>query len=181
MRKQRKLVYKKCGQEDLNELTLVSKSTFVDAFEKDNDPADFKDYIDLAFNKGKLSDELQNPNTSFYFVFSEENLVGYFKLNQNDAQSDLKNMDSIELERIYVINQYQGLGLGVQILEKVKKLAKKTNKSYLWLGVWEYNKAAIKFYERNGFAKFGMHPYYIGKDRQMDWLMQFDLINFIND
>ncbi|EAR02706.1 GNAT family N-acetyltransferase [Maribacter sp. HTCC2170] len=178
MRKQHKLVYKKCGPEDINELTQVSIATFVDAFEKDNDPEDFKNYIDLAFNKTKLNKELKNPNTSFYFVFLEENLVGYFKLNQNEAQSDLKNMDSIELERIYVINEYQGQGLGLQILQEAKKLAKKTNKSYLWLGVWELNKAAIKFYERHGFSKFGMHPYYIGKDRQLDWLMQFDLINF---
>ncbi|MBT8300610.1 MAG: GNAT family N-acetyltransferase, partial [Maribacter sp.] len=105
-------------------------------------------------------------------------LVGYLKLNVNEAQSDLKGEDSIELERIYVVREFQGKGIGKEMLAYAKRLAAKTTKAFLWLGVWERNKGAIKFYKQNGFSKFGMHPYYVGKDKQMDWLMRFDLINF---
>jgi ribosomal protein S18 acetylase RimI-like enzyme len=50
-------------------------------------------------------------------------------------------------------------------------------KDFVWLGVWEHNTAAIKFYQRHGFTKFGEHPYYVGNDKQMDWLMRIDLGN----
>jgi ribosomal protein S18 acetylase RimI-like enzyme len=175
------LVFKKCSVNDLDQLVQISKSTFIDAFEADNNPDDFKVYIDFAFNKSKLTEELENPFTTFYFVYADNDLVGYIKLNENDAQSDLKGKDSLELERIYVIREFQGIGLGKLMLQQVKKLASQSIKTFLWLGVWEHNKAAIKFYEINGFSKFGMHPYYIGKDEQMDWLMQYDLINFNED
>lgn len=175
------IVFKKCSVSDIDQLVQISKATFIDAFESDNNPDDFNVYIDFAFNKSKLTEELENPFTTFYFVYADHDLVGYFKLNENDAQSELKGKDSMELERIYVIREFQGIGLGKQMLQHVKKLVSQSTKTFLWLGVWEKNKAAIKFYETNGFTKFGMHPYYIGGDKQMDWLMRYDLINFNRD
>jgi hypothetical protein len=103
-----RLVYKKCFQDDLDQLVKISKTTFVDAFEADNNPDDFKTYINFAFDRDTLAKELNAPDTSFYFVYLGNELVGYFKLNENEAQSDLKNEDSLELERIYVYNDFQG-------------------------------------------------------------------------
>jgi ribosomal protein S18 acetylase RimI-like enzyme len=172
------LVFNKCSLSDLDQLVQIAKSTFIDAFEADNDAEDFQSYIASAFSRSKLSEAIENPFTSFYFVYSKDDLVGYFKLNENDAQTDLKDEDSLELERIYVVKEFQGKGIGRRMLDHVKIVASRTRKTFLWLGVWEHNKAAIKFYENNGFSKFGRHPYYVGKDKQMDWLMRFDLINF---
>ena len=175
------LLYKKCLLEDLDILAQISQATFVDAFKVHNNPEDFKNYMDFAFEKDKLKEELKNLNTAFYFAYLDKDLVGYFKLNWMDAQSDLKLDDSLELERIYVLQRFQGQGVGKMMLGEVKRLGVKTNKDFLWLGVWEHNKGAIKFYKKNGFSKFGKHPYFIGKDKQMDWLMRFDMINFIED
>lgn len=74
----------------------------------------------------------------------------------------------MELERIYVLSPYQGQGVGAKALNFVLQLAKRTNKTYVWLGVWEKNEAAIRFYEKWGFKKIGTHPYDIGNDRQTD-------------
>ena len=49
------LVFKKRSINDLDQLVQISKSTFIDAFEADNNPDDFKVYIDFAFNKSKLT------------------------------------------------------------------------------------------------------------------------------
>ena len=169
------LLYTLCTLNDINELMLISKRTFVEAFEKDNDPLDFNNYINKAFSHHALAGELQNVNSQFYFVHHEDMLVAYFKLNQGSAQTDVKSEDSIELERIYVLSNYQGKRLGEQILNHIKQIARQVNKKSLWLGVWEENKRAIQFYERQGFQKFGTHPYFIGTDKQTDWLMGFDL------
>ena len=169
------LTFTKCSLKDAEQLRLISEQTFVNAFEKYNDPADFKDYIEKAFAFNKIKSELLNANSEFYFVFRNDMLVGYFKLNVLSAQSGVKRDDSIELERIYVLKEYQNLGLGKQFLHHIKNIALVKNKKMLWLGVWEENARAIKFYERHGFQKFDTHPYFIGSDEQTDWLMQFDL------
>jgi len=169
------LQYAKCALKDLQQLRLISEQTFVHAFEKDNDPKDFKNYIEKAFALNKIMEELLNTYSDFYFVYNIDVLVGYFKLNIMSAQSDVHCDDSMELERIYVLKEYQGLGLGEQFLHRIKKIAQERKKKMLWLGVWEKNKRAIKFYQRHGFQKFDTHPYFIGTDEQTDWLMSFDL------
>ncbi|TLP77296.1 GNAT family N-acetyltransferase [Maribacter sp. ACAM166] len=171
------LKYRKCKTTDLNQLIQISQQTFVEAFEKDNNRNDFANYIEKAFSENSLKGELANTNTQFYFVYNNVELVAYFKLNVGTAQTDVKLSDSLELERIYVLSIYQGMGLGAQLLVQVKNIAIEDGKNMLWLGVWEKNVRAIQFYQRHGFQKFGTHPYFIGLDEQTDWLMRFDLGN----
>jgi len=63
------------------------------------------------------------------------------------------------------------------LLDYVFELAKQKNARYVWLGVWEKNTRAITFYRRHGFKKIGSHPYFIGKDKQTDWLMKKEIKN----
>ena len=175
------LVFRKCVPADLEFLVQISKTTFIEAFKEQNDPEDFQAYVDAAFEASKLQGELSNTKSAFYFVYWCDSIIGYFKLNWENAQTDLKGANGIELERIYVVKEYQSKGFGKNILDKVKKLATATAKAFLWLGVWEHNKRAIGFYKKNGFSKFGTHPYYIGTDKQTDWLMRYDLLTFNED
>jgi len=170
------LIYHKCNPKHLDILVKISKETFIDAFEKDNNPDDFKTYIDNALSKNQLEKELLNPNCLFYLAYEAQELVGYFKLNVGEAQNETFETSSIELERIYVTSQHQNRGLGKHLLNQIISIVKTKAVSFLWLGVWEENKAAIKFYERHGFKKFSSHPYYIGKDKQTDWLMRLKII-----
>lgn len=167
-----RLRLQKCTPADLDLLAKISRKTFVDAFEKANNPIDFKNYTNQAFSHDSLLRELDNTDTSFYFVFKDTHLSGYFKLNENQSQTDLKSKETIELERIYVLQNFQGQQIGKWILNRVKKIAFEKQKKFLWLGVWEENGKAIKFYEKHGFSKFAKHPYYIGNDKQTDWLMR---------
>ncbi|RIA08427.1 spermine/spermidine N-acetyltransferase [Flavobacteriaceae bacterium MAR_2010_72] len=170
------LSYKICSIEDLDVLVKISLTTFVSAFEKLNNPDDFKLHLNKAFSISKIKSELLNKNSFFYFVFSDNMLAGYFKLNQKEAQTEPLGDKALELERIYVTDDFQKQGIGAKILQEVIEMAKQKHMDYLWLGVWEHNTAAMRFYERNGFEKFGTHAFYIGTDKQIEWLMKLDLV-----
>ena len=169
------LSYKICALNDLKKLTDLCRRTFIDAFEKDNNPEDFRSYINSAFSESSIRSQLENPDSLFYFIYNGSNRIGYFKINLKLAQTEKMPFDSIELERCYVQKEYQNKGFGTFILDHIKNLARTFNGSFIWLGVWEHNAGAIRFYERNGFIKFGSHPYYVGKDQQTDWLLKLDL------
>ena len=166
----------KCRDTHLNDLLNIAVTTFRDAFESMNNPEDFQQYLQTAFNKEQLSKELSTTGSSFYFLYVDKKLAGYLKTNEHEAQTEMKDPQAMELERIYVLPGYQGKGNGQFMLEWVKSRARTLGKQYLWLGVWKSNTDAVRFYESCGFSIFGEHPYYIGKDRQMDWLMRLDLI-----
>ncbi|MFC4095884.1 GNAT family N-acetyltransferase [Euzebyella saccharophila] len=165
----------KCQSSDLDNLVKISSETFRAAFEKQNDPVDFEKYMSEAFSADRLKKELNQKHASFYFLWDGDALAGYIKVNEFGAQSDLKIDEALELERIYVLQNYQGKGIGAHLIEEVKTIAKNRDKNFIWLGVWEENHSAIKFYEKNGFYKFGTHPYIVGDDKQTDWLMRYDL------
>ncbi|SHI51968.1 GNAT family N-acetyltransferase [Pseudozobellia thermophila] len=169
------LSLKKCTDADLDTLAFVSRKTFVDAFEALNDPEDFKQYVDKAFSKAQLASELANSHSFFFLAYKDNELVGYLKLNESMAQTDVRDGKSMELERIYVLRAFQGQKIGEWLIDEVKGMARERHKDFLWLGVWEKNTQAIKFYERQGFSKFGTHPYFIGNDEQTDWLMRWQV------
>lgn len=166
----------KCTLNDLDMLHQISRITFIAAFEKLNSPEDFHNYMDSAFSKETIKTQLLNRNSSFYFTYLNRSLIGYFKLNAKDAQIEQFEQPSIELERIYVLEAFQGKQIGKEMLFKSIDIAKSKGVSFIWLGVWQENTAAVRFYERFGFKIFGSHPYYIGKDKQTDWLMKLNLV-----
>ncbi|RYC52453.1 GNAT family N-acetyltransferase [Flagellimonas olearia] len=169
------LSFRQCSVSDLDTLVKISKDTFVAAFEQDNDPTDFQEYINKAFSRERLERELENPDSLFHFVYESNTLVGYFKVNLGTAQTDVHDEKAMELERIYVLEGHQGKQIGAQILQYIIQLVVEQKMEYLWLGVWEHNPKAIRFYQRHGFQKFGEHPYYIGTDEQTDWLLRLEV------
>nr|WP_297919177.1 GNAT family N-acetyltransferase [uncultured Allomuricauda sp.] len=165
-----------CGASHLDILHTISKETFIATFEKDNDPIYFQEYMAFAFTKEKLRDQLQNKNSQFWLAYQEDALVGYFKLNRSEAQTDLKDENAMELQRIYLLEKYQGQKLGQWMLDSAITLVREESQvHYIWLGVWEKNSKAIHFYQKNGFQKFGEHTFFMGKEAQTDWLMRLNL------
>ena len=169
------LFLEKCQMHQLDDLVEISRSTFSEAFAHLNDPADFDSYLNRAFSSQTIAEELQNQDSFFYFAFYKTEIVGYFKLNKAQAQTDLQDEDSLEIERIYVDKKYQGRRIGAWMVTEIIKMAVQADFKFLWLGVWEVNQDAIRFYKAHGFKKFGEHPYFIGKDKQTDWLMRLDI------
>ena len=138
--------------------------TFDDAFRRLNDAASFNEYLDSSFSRAKLDEELKNPNSTFFFLYSDDVLAGYMKINLGDAQTDLKDPEALEIERIYVTRDFQGLGLGKALIDKAMEAARAAKKKAVWLGVWEKNGNAIAFYKKMGFSKTGTHDFYIGRN-----------------
>ncbi|NNK60938.1 MAG: GNAT family N-acetyltransferase [Flavobacteriaceae bacterium] len=174
LKRKKQISLRRCNPNDLELLATISRDTFVHAFEAYNDPVDFKTYLDEAFNTESIKTQLLNAYSHFYFIYLEDLLIGYFKLNVKTAQNERLHENSMELERIYIKASHQNQGLGLQVLIEIFKIAKAAAIKVLWLGVWQENKNAVRFYERHGFKKFGTHPYFIGKDKQTDWLMKYE-------
>ncbi len=165
-----------CTIKDLTILQELSINTYVQTFEKFNSKSIMKAYLNDAFNLEKLEKELLNNNSAFYFLYKDERLAGYLKVNDFPSQTDINDESSLEIERIYILSDFQGQGLGKCLMEKAIDIANKKNKSYVWLGVWEHNEKAKRFYKKEGFYKIGEHSFFMGDDEQTDYLMRKDLV-----
>jgi diamine N-acetyltransferase len=165
----------KATSDDVYKLQKISVKTFSDAFAKDNTPENLKSFLDFAYSINKLSQELFNPESEFYFAKTDGKIVGYIKLNFGAAQTEIADSNSVEVERIYVEQELHGAGVGKALLDKAIAIAQQRQADYIWLGVWEKNPKAIRFYEKNGFVTYGSHKFMIGEDNQTDILMKLQL------
>ena len=165
----------KLTEADLDELRDISISTFYDSFILHNTEENMQLYINNFLSPEKLSEELANPCSAFYFAKINDKAIGYLKLNWGKAQTDLHDGNGLEIERIYVVKELRGRNTGQLLFKKALQLAREYGFGHLWLGVWEKNTGAIKFYERNGMVKFGTHPFMLGEDLQTDHLMKMEV------
>jgi ribosomal protein S18 acetylase RimI-like enzyme len=163
---------RRCELADLDALRNIAFQTFDDTFRRLNDASSFNEYLDASFSRTRLETELKNPHSTFFFLYNDDVLAGYMKINQGDAQTDLRDPEALEIERIYVVRDFQGLGLGKALIDKAMEVARLAKKKAVWLGVWKKNGNAIAFYTRMGFAKAGTHDFYMGKKRQTDFIMR---------
>lgn len=163
--------------DDLTKLQTISRSTFAQTFNEHNNPEDMQAYLNNSFSAEKLSAELNNKNSAFYFAIDNNlnTVVGYLKVNTGDAQSEKKDLNAFEIERIYVDKTYFGKKVGQLLFDKAIEIAKSKKVSYVWLGVWEENHRALAFYTKNGFKAFDKHLFKLGNDVQSDILMKLHL------
>ena len=162
----------------LNALALLQKigmETFYESFSSVNTEENMTQYLAAAYSLDKLTAELNNPNSSFYFVAINDKVIGYLKINFGDSQTELKQANAIEIERIYVLKEYHGKNIGQLLFEKAMELAIQKKADYVWLGVWEENPRAISFYKKNGFVEFDKHIFKLGDDEQTDIMMKLQL------
>lgn len=162
---------KKVSTEDLALLRVISFYTFIDTFGPDTPAGDLDAYMTQAYDYQQLKSELKNPDSHFYFLYYEEQLAGYLKINQGTAQSEPMPDNYFEIERIYVLPPFKRKGLGSYLVSVAEKKALEAGKDFIWLGVWEYNEKAQAFYEAKGFHRFSEHKFMMGSWEQTDWLL----------
>lgn len=166
---------KKVALVDIEKLQYISRQTFIETFSEVNTEDNMNKYLDESFNISQLSSEIQNLNSEFYFAVIGAKVVGYLKINCGDAQTELKNDKMLELERIYVLKEFHGKKVGQILFNKALQIAEQMNVDYLWLGVWEENHIALKFYMKNGFTAFNKHVFRLGDDVQTDIMMKLQI------
>lgn len=160
---------------DLQVLQEISKRTFYDSFAALNTAENMQFHLNNHFTVEKLTAEILNRNSKFFFSIIEGVPAGYLKMNRGGAQTVLPNDYAVEIERIYVDRLFKKRGIGNAFISKAAAFANDARANYIWLGVWEHNEPAIRFYEKNGFEKFSYHIFRLGDDEQKDILMKKNL------
>lgn len=168
---------KKVSINDIDQLQKIGNQTFYETFSSVNSEVNMAKYLNEGFSSEKLTVELCDDNTEFYFATSDGKVIGYLKINFGQSQTELKDENALEIERIYVLKDFHGKNVGKLLYDQAIHTAKQKNAEYIWLGVWEENPRAINFYKKNGFVAFDKHIFKLGDDVQTDIMMRLSLKN----
>ena len=158
----------RASEGDARELGEICSRTFITTYEgkhSDGRPKNWvHDYTRDKFQESALLAELRSPKVEIWVARVETRIVGYFKLIQEAPLAILPDRNLACLERIYLMEASQGLGIGKALLTQAATRARGLGFNGLWLGVWEENRAAIAYYLRHGFTRAGM----------LEWVAEYD-------
>ena len=152
--------FKECKIEDIEELQKLSQITYLNSFISILNEDDVKIYTSIKYSLENLKIDRENNTTLFLFLTLDNEKIGYIKYDYNSAK--LKN--SLDIDRIYLLDTHKNKGLGSKLLQKAESIAKEKNKSHLTLGVLKLNKPAISFYEKKNFTIFDEENISIGNN-----------------
>ena len=168
------ILIRQATHDDAKLLTDLSYTTFWDAFahHPKNAPDDLAHYMRQAFNAEQITAELADPMSIFLIAELDGKPAGYAKLIFGSIEPGITAERPVELSRLYSHQEYLGKGVGQNLMDACFDRACEDGRDVMWLGVWEYNPRAQRFYEKNGFRVVGRHTFQLGSDPQTDLLMQ---------
>jgi len=166
---------KPAGLPEAELIADIARKTFMETYGEMNTPENMEAYLNSQFSDEKLVEELQHPRTRFFLAYLNGIPVAFTKVRDDRKAKKLEEIKALEIQRIYVLQEYQGFSMGKAMLDMIKELARKDGYQTIWLQVWQKNNKAIRFYQKAGFTVFETAKFLLGNSSQQDFLMRYDL------
>ena len=136
-------------------ISVLATTTFFEAYFVQDESANLAAYIYGSFQPETLRDEFGDAGSRFFIISVDGKAAGYAKTIDNSRVEGITGEKVIEIKRIYVVERFWGTGVGKMLLEHCISKARERGFDQLWLGVWEENIRAQRFYAKFGFEQAG--------------------------
>lgn len=170
------IIMRRITSEDVPALSFIAKETFFDTFTGTCTPDDMDDFLEKYYNETTLHKEIKEDGLQYFIAEVNGKAVGYLSYREEASDfPEIQHSKALELKRFYVSKEYHGKGTAHTMMNFFLDYAAKNKFEAVFLGVWEYNFRAQKFYGKYGFAVTPhKHDFPIGNTPQTDiYLIKF--------
>ena len=157
--------------QDAVELSELAERTFRETFGATNTSEDMEIYCAEAYGPAIQADEIRDPQRATLVVEHDSRLIAYAQLHWSTPPQCVAGRAPLELKRFYLLQSLHGSGIARELMQAAIERAAALGADVIWLGVWERNPRAIRFYEKCGFTLAGDHVFQMGRDPQRDLVM----------
>lgn len=162
---------RKAEPNDTIRLAALAEKTFRDTFGADNTSADMDQHVLESYSAQIQTREILDPNIDTFVCEFEHELIAFAQLSWLEAPSYLTAQHPVEIRRFYVDSAWHGKGIAGALMSRVLEHVESKNADQIWLGVWEHNPKAQRFYQKMGFLEVGEHVFQLGNDPQRDLIL----------
>lgn len=114
-------------------------------------------HLENYYSIERLNELFNNPDAYCYSVEIDKQVIGWMKL------IDDKSDGNFYLSSLYILKEYQGLGIGKELMLVADKKALELNHSSIWVGVMDQNIHALNWYKKLGFNFIKEEPFKLGR------------------
>lgn len=149
----------KATEEDFRLLADIGKASFIESHGNSASSADINAYLGEKYNYDVFGKELSNPENIYHIIYHDKQPAGYSKIILNSPYPNIQMENVTKLERLYLLQMYYSLKLGIDLLKYNIELSMQNNQAGMWLFVWKENHRAVNFYKKAGFKITGSYDF----------------------
>jgi len=136
-------------------IATIGKKSFRKAFENlFACKEELLEYLENTYCPVKLAKSLRKENNMYLLALLDGEPVGFVKIKKVSLNEHIEPVAQMELQKIYVLQEHHGHGVGTSLLNEVKSIAREVYPDYIWLDTHTSNENAIRFYEKMGLKKW---------------------------
>jgi diamine N-acetyltransferase len=153
---------------DAELISTLGAETFMTSFGAQNTPENLAKHLAKAFAEEIQMRELTDPAVTYLIPEVNGRTAGYAQVREGDAPACVTGRAPVEVRRFYVVADFHGTGIAQALMNACADEARRRGGGTLWLGVWDQNPRAIRFYTKWGFEDVGGQTFMLGDDPQQD-------------
>lgn len=157
------LAIRRATPADAGTLAAIAAATFTEAFGHLYPPEDLDAFLRESYAVDRQRVILEHPDYAVWLLEDEGVAVGHAAAGPCGLPNPGVKPGDGELKRLYVLAKYQNTGWGGRLFQAVMDWLLADGPRTLWIGVWENNTGAQRFYARHGFTKVGEHTFPVGR------------------
>lgn len=161
----------RCTADDADALSLIGSATFLETFAGVLDGAGMLRHCRHAHSAATYRN-LMAEGASIWLAVVEPGAapIGYVVLSPASLPGASDDGCDLEIKRIYLLQRFQGHGLGRALMEVAEREARDRGAERLVLGVYAANVSAQAFYRRNGFLQIAQRKFSVGDTAYDDFI-----------
>ena len=153
---------------DAQLIATLGVETFLASFGAQNTPENLAKHLSKSYGVEIQQRELSDPRITYLIAEVGGRTAGYACVRDGLAPACVTGESPVEVLRFYVVKEFHGTGVAQALMDACADDARRRGGRTLWLGVWDQNPRAIRFYTKWGFADVGGQIFILGDDPQQD-------------
>ncbi len=162
--------FRDAGPEDAEALARLFRACFTDTFGHLYQPADLHAFL-AEHTTEHWGDQLRDPGFAVRLAEHAGEIVGFAKIGPLKLPVEAASA-AIELRQLYVLSDWHGRGIAVELMDWVVEQARRRGAAELYLSVYTENHRAKRFYARYGFTEVGPYAFMVGSQADEDIIMR---------
>jgi len=144
--------------DDLSQIAHIARTTWDATYNQTIALENRREFLARAYKPENLADAIEAAGHWFYVAEMGDQVVGFGHFLQRYHPSQRR----AELVRLYILPDFQSLGLGTAILKTGFRALAQARIEQCFVSVQSSNISARKFYERHSFVFHRSHGQFLG-------------------
>lgn len=166
------LTLRAAREDDAAALADIARATFYDTFGHLYSAADSAAYSAATYGEAIQRREIADPQTAHCLAFEDGALIGFAKAGAYKLPMPVRDARPYELHRLYLRAEAKGRGVADALMEWTLARAREAGADAIYLGVYQHNTRAQRFYARYGFVQVGSYFFAVGAARDPEFILR---------